>query len=128
MATDLLGRTLDAVETPTPLSAQGPALGLLADGARRYLRRWQRRRPLWVGVAIGGVVDGTTGHVDHPRLGWRQAPVARCWPKRWACRCRWRLTSTRWPVPSCCLGCAASRPTRRPACTSTPARPWDTRW
>ena len=37
--------------------------------------RWHRRRPLWVGVAIGGAVDGATGHVDHPRLGWRQAPV-----------------------------------------------------
>jgi len=75
VATDLAGRTLDAVETPTPRSAQGPALASLADGAHRYLRRWHRRRPLWVGVAIGGVVDGATGHVDHPRLGWRQAPV-----------------------------------------------------
>ncbi len=75
VATDLLGRTLDAVETPTPLNAQGPALAALADGARRYLRRWHRRRPLWVGVATGGVVDSATGHVDHPRLGWRQAPL-----------------------------------------------------
>lgn len=75
VATDLFGRTLDAVETPTPRSGQGPALASLADGARRYLRRWHRRRPLWVGVAIGGVVDGGTGHVDHARLGWREAPV-----------------------------------------------------
>jgi predicted NBD/HSP70 family sugar kinase len=75
VATDLFGRTLDAVETPTPRSSQGPALASLADGARRYLRRWHRRRPLWVGVATGGVVDGATGHVDHPRLGWREAPV-----------------------------------------------------
>lgn len=75
VATDLLGRTLDAVETPTPRNAQGPALASLAEGARRYLRRWHRRRPLWVGVAIGGVVDGATGYVDHPRLGWRQAPI-----------------------------------------------------
>jgi predicted NBD/HSP70 family sugar kinase len=75
VATDLLGRTLDAVETPTPLSAQGSALASLADGARRYLRRWHRRQPLWVGVATGGVVDGAAGYVDHPRLGWRQAPV-----------------------------------------------------
>jgi hypothetical protein len=37
VATDLFGRTLDAVETPTPRSAQGPALASLADGARRYL-------------------------------------------------------------------------------------------
>ncbi|ORW12685.1 hypothetical protein AWC15_15620 [Mycobacterium lacus] len=75
VATDLLGRTLDTVETPTPLKAQGPALAALADSARRYLRRWHRRRPLWVGVAIGGAVDSATGHVDHARLGWRQAPV-----------------------------------------------------
>jgi predicted NBD/HSP70 family sugar kinase len=75
VATDLFGRTLDTVETPTPLSAAGPALASLAESASRYLRRWHRRRPLWVGVAIGGTVDNATGHVDHPRLGWRQAPV-----------------------------------------------------
>jgi predicted NBD/HSP70 family sugar kinase len=75
VATDLFGRTLDTVETPTPLSPAGPALASLAESACRYLRRWHRRRPLWVGVAIGGTVDSATGHVDHPRLGWRQAPV-----------------------------------------------------
>ncbi|WP_343573047.1 ROK family protein [Mycobacterium sp.] len=75
VATDLLGRTLDAVETPTPRSAQGPALAALADGARHYLRRWRRRRALWVGVAIGGTVDAASGQVDHARLGWRDAPV-----------------------------------------------------
>jgi predicted NBD/HSP70 family sugar kinase len=75
VATDLFGRTLDAVETPTPRSAQEPALASLADGARRYLRRWHRRRPLWVGVAIGGIVEGASGHVDHARLSWRDAPV-----------------------------------------------------
>jgi predicted NBD/HSP70 family sugar kinase len=75
VATDLFGRTLDTVETPTPLNAAGSALASLADSAARYLRRWHRRRPLWVGVAIGGTVDSSTGHVDHTRLGWRQAPV-----------------------------------------------------
>ncbi|GFG73398.1 transcriptional regulator [Mycobacterium botniense] len=75
VATDLFGRTLDVVETPTPRSAQGTALASLAEGARRYLSRWHRRRPLWVGVAIGGAVDGASGQVDHARLGWRQAPV-----------------------------------------------------
>jgi predicted NBD/HSP70 family sugar kinase len=75
VATDLFGRTLDVVETPTPRGAQGPALASLAGSARRYLARWHRRRPLWIGVAIGGTVDGTTGHVDHARLGWTQAPV-----------------------------------------------------
>ncbi|WP_442931955.1 ROK family protein [Mycobacterium sp. 050134] len=75
VATDLFGRTLDTVETPTPLNPADVALAALAESASRYLRRWHRRRPLWVGVAIGGTVDGVTGQVDHPRLGWRQAPV-----------------------------------------------------
>ncbi|WP_155769545.1 ROK family transcriptional regulator [Mycobacterium asiaticum] len=75
VATDLFGRTLDTVETPTPLNAAGPALNSLAHSASRYLRRWHRRRALWVGVSIGGTVDSANGLVDHPRLGWRQAPV-----------------------------------------------------
>lgn len=75
VATDLLGRTLDAVETPTPRGGQGPALAALVASARRYLSRWHRRQTLWVGVATGGVVDSALGLVDHPRLGWNQAPV-----------------------------------------------------
>lgn len=75
VATDLFGRTLDTVETPTPRNAAGAALTSLADSADRYLQRWRRRRALWVGVTLGGAVDSATGHVDHPRLGWRQAPV-----------------------------------------------------
>jgi predicted NBD/HSP70 family sugar kinase len=75
VATDLFGRTLDAVETPTPRGAQASALASLAGSARRYLSRWHRRRPLWVGVAAGGVVDSSTGHLDHSRLGWSDAPV-----------------------------------------------------
>ena len=75
VATDLFGRTLDVVETPTPRGAQNAALASLAGSARRYLSRWHRRRPLWVGVAAGGVVDSTTGYLDHARLGWTDAPV-----------------------------------------------------
>ncbi|KUI13041.1 hypothetical protein AU193_04730 [Mycobacterium sp. GA-1285] len=75
VATDLFGRTLDVVETPTPRGPQAAALKSLAGSARRYLSRWHRRRPLWVGVAAGGVVDSSTGHLDHPRLGWSDAPV-----------------------------------------------------
>lgn len=75
VATDLHGRTLDAVEMPTPRGPQAVALASLAASAQRYLSRWHRRRPLWVGVAIGGVVDGRTGHVDHHRLGWQHAPA-----------------------------------------------------
>lgn len=75
VASDLFGRTLDAVETPTPRGSQVTALAALADSARRYLARWNRRRALWAGVAIGGVVDSALGEVDHPRLGWSGAPV-----------------------------------------------------
>jgi len=74
-ATDLFGRTLDVVETPTPQTGHAVALDALAGSARRYLSRWHRRRPLWVGVAMGGVVDPATGTVDHARLGWTRAPV-----------------------------------------------------
>src|SRR4029078_9318424 len=75
VATDLFGRTLDAVETPTPHGAQAAALASLAGSARRSLSRWARRRALWVGVTAGGVVDSATGYLDHPRLGWSDAPV-----------------------------------------------------
>ncbi len=75
VASDLLGRTLDAVETPTPGGSQDVALAALAASARRYLSRWHRRRPLWIGLAIGGVVDSATGHVNHTRLNWSQAPA-----------------------------------------------------
>jgi predicted NBD/HSP70 family sugar kinase len=75
VASDLFGRTLDAVETPTPGGSQSSALASLADSSRRYLSRWHRRRPLWVGIAVGGVVDSAGGLVDHHRLGWVQAPV-----------------------------------------------------
>lgn len=75
VATDLFGRTLDVVETPTPQGSQAAALATLAGSARRYLARWHRRRPLWVGIASGGVFDTATGYLDHPRLGWREAPV-----------------------------------------------------
>lgn len=75
VAADLFGRTLDVVETPTPRGAQAVALTAVAGSASRYLSRWHRRRPLWVGVATGGVVDSATGYLDHPRLGWADAPV-----------------------------------------------------
>ena len=50
-------------------------MAAIAASTRRYLSRWHRRRPLWVGVATGGVVDSVTGYLDHPRLGWSDAPV-----------------------------------------------------
>lgn len=74
VATDLLGRTLDAVEAATP-GGSDAALASIAEAAKRYLRRWHKRRALWVGVAVGGVVDSASGTVTHPRLGWSSAPV-----------------------------------------------------
>lgn len=75
VATDLLGRTLDAIETPTPQGDSATALESLAETAKRYRRRWHKRQVLWLGIAIGGLVDRSTGTVTHPRLGWSSAPV-----------------------------------------------------
>jgi len=75
VATDLLGRTLDVVEIPTAPGRPEVALAGIAETAKRYLRRWHRRRTLWVGVAVGGIVDSASGTVTHPRLGWLSAPV-----------------------------------------------------
>ncbi|MFD4467990.1 ROK family protein [Rhodococcus sp. NPDC058505] len=75
VAIDLRGRILGGVEVPTPTGPQDLALARIANSARAFVGRWHRRRPLWVGVALGGRVDPVTGLVDHPRLGWSGAPV-----------------------------------------------------
>lgn len=75
VASDLLGRTLDAVETPTPGGAPAAAITAIADSAVRYLSRWHRRRLLWAGASVGGAVDALSGQVEHTRLGWSQAPL-----------------------------------------------------
>ncbi|MFM1725873.1 MULTISPECIES: ROK family protein [Rhodococcus] len=72
---DLRGRILGAVEIPTPRGASDAALATITASARGFAARWHRRRPLWVGVAIGGRVEPDTGLVDHPRLGWTGARV-----------------------------------------------------
>jgi predicted NBD/HSP70 family sugar kinase len=74
VATDLLGRTLDAVEAATP-GRSDAALAAISEAAKRYLVRWHKRRALWVGVAVGGIVDSASGSVTHPRLGWSAAPI-----------------------------------------------------
>ena len=94
VATDLLGRALDTVETPTPRGRQQAALAALAGSAARYLSRWHRRRTLAVGVTIGGVVNSATGHVDHHRLGWSAAPVGPACSSSTASGRRWAATST----------------------------------
>ncbi|MGW0044973.1 ROK family protein [Rhodococcus sp. NPDC003348] len=76
VASDIRGRILGGVEIPTPTGPQDLALAQITSSARMFVGRWHRRRPLWVGVALGGRVDGDSGLVDHPRLGWTEAPVA----------------------------------------------------
>ncbi|GGF95652.1 hypothetical protein GCM10007304_06900 [Rhodococcoides trifolii] len=87
IATDLRGRILGAVDIATPdgtgagLRPSGggstgrAALEIIAASAQAFAARWHRRRPLWVGVALGGRVDTAAGTADHPRLGWVGAPV-----------------------------------------------------
>ncbi|MFD4181395.1 ROK family protein [Rhodococcus sp. NPDC058514] len=76
VASDIRGKILGAVEIPTPAGRQEAALAQITRSAQLFASRWHRRRPLWVGIALGGRVDATTGRVDHPRLGWTDAPVA----------------------------------------------------
>lgn len=74
---DLLHRVVGAIAIPTP-AGETPEQTLTAIGvsARRFAGRWQGRRVLWAGVAVGGRV-APGGLVDHPRLGWAAAPVGR---------------------------------------------------
>lgn len=74
---DLLHRVVGAIQIPTPV-AETPeqVLAAIGSSARRFVGRWTGRRVLWAGVALGGKVSAG-GFVDHPRLGWDQAPVGR---------------------------------------------------
>ncbi|WP_040787997.1 ROK family transcriptional regulator [Nocardia paucivorans] len=72
---DLRGRILGGLSIATPQSGQEFAVTTVARSAKAFLQRWHKRTPLWVGVAIGGRVDTRTGVVDHPKLGWQEAPV-----------------------------------------------------
>jgi predicted NBD/HSP70 family sugar kinase len=95
VAADLRGRILGAVDIATPADATTglrpsrnqtttglrpprngtQALETIAASAQAFAARWHKRRPLWVGVALGGRVDAAAGTADHPRLGWVDAPV-----------------------------------------------------
>ncbi len=75
VVSDLRGRILGAVEIPTPGGPASEALSVITRSAGAFAARWHRRTPLWVGVALGGRVDGASGTVDHPRLGWENAQV-----------------------------------------------------
>ena len=82
VAVDLRGVVLGGVEVATPTGAAPGALRSLAESAAAFVGRWHRRRILLVGVAIGGRVTTRTGTVDHPRLGWTQAPVGAAFGER----------------------------------------------
>ena len=73
---DLLHRVVGAIQIPTPAGDPEDVLAAIGDSARRFVARWTGRRVLWAGVAIGGRV-AVGGVVDHPRLGWSEAPVGR---------------------------------------------------
>lgn len=76
VASDLRGRILGGIEIPTPRGSADRAVAAIAYSARKFAARWHRRRPLWVGVALGGRVDPETGVVvQHERLGWTNVPV-----------------------------------------------------
>ena len=94
-----------------------------ADPARRPGRRTgvvgRQRPPLPEPLAPPPAAVGGGGRRRRRRRappdtstirGWagRMRPSGRCWPRRWACRCRSRRTSTRWPGPSCCWACATA--------------------
>lgn len=70
---DLGGRTLYSHAVLTPHDAAGVAD--LCAQLRDLAARFSGRRLLWAGVASGGVVDATTGVIDHPVLGWRRVAV-----------------------------------------------------
>lgn len=75
IAADLRGRILGGQETLTPRAGQRLGLEAIARRGYAFAARWNRRTPLWVGVALGGRVDQATGVVDHPQLDWQAAPV-----------------------------------------------------
>ncbi|GED96063.1 ROK family transcriptional regulator [Gordonia crocea] len=74
-AHDLLHRVVGSITVPTPAEAGAEnALTSLAHTVAGFTSRWRNRDIRWVGIALGGrVYEG--GNVDHPRLGWSQAPV-----------------------------------------------------
>ena len=114
VATDLFGRTLDVVETPTPRSPQNP--------------RWPRWPTAPAATCAAGTVAAHSGSgwppaalsmppgdtSTTPGLAGRTHRSGRCSPKRSGFRCRSPRTSTRWRVLNCCSECAAADPVDQP--------------
>ncbi|MFI9241800.1 ROK family protein [Streptomyces sp. NPDC053086] len=73
---DLRGRVVARQELRHGGTEPGRVLARAADGLAGLLAEVPDRRPLGVGVAVGGWVDRETGTViEHGLLGWREVPV-----------------------------------------------------
>ncbi|MGW7527695.1 ROK family protein [Streptomyces sp. NPDC054783] len=73
---DLRGRLVARRELKHERTDPGRVLARAAEGLAGLLAGVPGRRPLGVGVAVGGWVDRETGTVvEHELLGWREVPV-----------------------------------------------------
>ncbi|GHD98953.1 ROK family transcriptional regulator [Streptomyces alanosinicus] len=73
---DLRGRVVARRELRHDRTEPGWVLARAAEGLAELLARAAGRRPLGVGVAVGGWVDRETGSVvEHALLGWHEVPV-----------------------------------------------------
>ncbi|MFG2605784.1 ROK family protein [Streptomyces sp. NPDC048514] len=73
---DLRGRVLARRELKHGRTDPGRVLARAAEGLAGLFAAVPGRRPLGVGVALGGWVDRETGTVvEHELLGWREVPV-----------------------------------------------------
>ncbi|MCE3035956.1 ROK family transcriptional regulator [Streptomyces sp. CMSTAAHL-2] len=73
---DLRGRVLARRELKHERTDPGRVLARAAEGLATLFAEASGRRPLGVGVAVGGWVDRETGTVvEHELLGWREVPV-----------------------------------------------------
>ncbi|MGQ5637446.1 MULTISPECIES: ROK family protein [unclassified Streptomyces] len=73
---DLRGRVVARRELGHERTDPGWVLARAAEGLAGLLAGVPGRRPLGVGVAVGGWVDRETGTVvEHELLGWREVPV-----------------------------------------------------
>ncbi|MFI1362286.1 ROK family protein [Streptomyces griseochromogenes] len=73
---DLRGRVVAERRLAHERTDPGRVLARAAEGLAALLARDPGRRPLGVGVAVGGWVDREAGTVvEHELLGWREVPV-----------------------------------------------------
>ncbi|MGV9554752.1 ROK family protein [Streptomyces sp. NPDC003522] len=73
---DLRGRVVARREFKHRGTGPAGVLARAAEGLATLLAEAPGRRPLGVGVAVGGWVDRDSGTVvEHPLLGWRDVPV-----------------------------------------------------